>query len=63
MFIARPRQDWRNFGCREVVLSHKVGESLGSKTCLVSITKRLWGTSEVGETYRLMEVASNAKTA
>ena len=31
------------------------------KTCLVSITKRLWGTSEVGETYQIMEVASNAK--
>jgi len=33
------------------------------KACLVSMMKRLWGTSEVGETYRLMEVASNAKAS
>jgi len=31
------------------------------KTCLASIKKRKWGTSGVGETYRLMEVAPNAK--
>ena len=28
---------------------------------MFSITKREWGTSEVGETYRIMAVASNAK--
>jgi len=42
------------------LVSNKVGESLGKRLALFSITKRLWGTSEVGETYRLMEVASNA---
>jgi len=40
------KQGWRESWC---------------KTCLVSIKRRLWGTSEVGKTYRLMEVASNAK--
>jgi len=61
MIIVRHRQDWRNFGCREVVLSkNKVEESFGRRLALFSITKRLWGTSEVDETYRFLEVASNA---